>query len=80
VGPEREIQVRISPKAAPYLRERFGADARPRPDGGLEVSVTGDSERWLVGWILSFGGEAEVLSPPWAREAVARAAKGSLES
>ncbi len=57
-----------------YVRERFGQTVRTMPDGGAEVNVAGDSERWLVQWILSFGGEAEVLGPDWAREAVARAA------
>jgi proteasome accessory factor C len=42
------------------------------------VKVIGD-ERWLVQWILSFGGEAEVVEPAWAREAVSRAALAALE-
>jgi proteasome accessory factor C len=40
--------------------------------------VVGDSERWLTQWVLSFGGEAEVLEPAWARAAVARAAEHAL--
>ncbi|HEY0094796.1 MAG TPA: WYL domain-containing protein, partial [Archangium sp.] len=36
------------------------------------------NERWLTQWVLSFGGEAEVLEPASAREAVARAAKAAL--
>jgi proteasome accessory factor C len=74
-----EVRVRCSPMIAPYLRERFGAEARPLADGGIEVRVAGD-ERWLTRWVLSLGGEAEVLEPAWAREAVARAAMASLES
>ncbi len=69
-----EIRVRFLAPSAAYIRERFGEEARPCPDGSVEVSVTGDSERWLTQWILSFGGEAEVIEPPWARDAVARAA------
>ena len=69
-----EIRVRFAPSMAAYMRERFGGQARPGPDGSVEVSVGADSERWLTQWILSFGGEAEVVEPPWAREAVARAA------
>ena len=30
--------------------------------------------------VLSFGGEAQVLGPDWARRAVARAAQASLQS
>jgi proteasome accessory factor C len=72
------VRVRFSKLVAPYVTERFGADARPLPDGGVEVRVAGDSERWLTQWILSFGGEAEVLEPASARAAVARAAQASL--
>ena len=71
--------MRFTASAAPYLRERFGGEARELSDGGVEVRVTGE-ERWMVQWILSFGGEAEVLEPASAREAVARAAFKALEA
>jgi proteasome accessory factor C len=70
--------VRFTAQSAPYLRERFGGEARELTDGGVEVRVAGE-ERWLVQWVLSFGGEAEVLEPAWAREAVSRAALRALE-
>ena len=73
-----EVRVRFTAQAAPYLRERFGGEARELTDGGVEVRVAGE-ERWLVQWVLSFGGEAEVLEPAWAREAVSRAALRALE-
>ena len=73
-----EVRVRFTARAAPYQRERFGGEARELTDGGVEVKVIGD-ERWLVQWVLSFGGEAEVVEPAWAREAVSRAALGALE-
>ena len=41
------------------------------------MKVAGE-ERWLIQWVLSFGGEAEVLEPAWAREAVCRAALKAL--
>jgi proteasome accessory factor C len=75
-----DVRVRFTPQAAPYLRERFGDDVRSLPDGGVEVNVAGDSERWLTQWVLSFGGDAEVIEPDWARSAVARAARASLKS
>jgi len=73
-----EVRVRFTAQAAPFLRERFGSDVRELTDGGVEVKVIGD-ERWLVQWILSFGGQAEVLEPAWARQAVASAALRALE-
>jgi proteasome accessory factor C len=75
-----EVRVRFTRVAAPYLKERFGDAAAPIPEGGVEVKVSGESERWLTQWVLSFGGEAEVIEPEWAREAVARAAARSIES
>lgn len=74
-----DVRVRFGPSAAPYVRERFGDAAVPAGGGGVEVTVPGDSEAWWVRWVLSYGGEAEVVSPPWAREAVARAARAALE-
>ena len=72
------VRVRFTRLVAPYVRERFGEDARLLADGGVEVRVAGDNERWLTQWVLSFGGEAEVLEPASARAAVARAAKAAL--
>jgi proteasome accessory factor C len=75
-----EVRVRFTPAAAPYLRERFGDDVRALADGSVEVQVAGDSERWLTQWVLSFGGDACVIEPEWARLAVADAARASLKS
>jgi proteasome accessory factor C len=84
-SPRRErggqlARIRVSPAAAPYLRERFGGEALRLADGGLEVELPAEPEAWLVRWVLSWAGEAEVLSPPSARTAVARAARASLDS
>lgn len=67
--------VRFSPSAAPWVRERFGADARALDDGGLEVELAGATPEWLVPWILGFGGEAEVVLPAALRDAVRAAAE-----
>lgn len=75
-----EVRVRFGPAIAPWVVERFGEQAHPTPDGGVEVTVPGGSRRWLTQWILSFGGEATVLAPTWAKDAVAEAARASLQS
>lgn len=77
---ERPVRVRFAPEVAAYQQERFGEAAARNPDGSLEVTVPGDSEAWLTRWILSFGGNATVLSPDWAIRAVAEAASASLQS
>lgn len=75
-----EVKVRFLPHAAHYQKERFGDQAKLLPDGSLEVSVPGDSERWLTQWVLSFGGDAEVVSPPHMRQAVEKAAQRLFQS
>lgn len=77
-GSLEPVTVEFSPSRAAWVRERF-PQARARADGGVEVSVPGDNVRWLTGWVLSFGGDARVLSPPWAIRSVAEAARASLE-
>ncbi len=74
-----QVKVQFSETAAPYVRELFGGSMRERADGTAETMVSGDSKRWLTGWILSFGGEAKVVEPPWAVEAVAEAAQAVLQ-
>ena len=73
------VTVRFEPATAPYIRERFGAEARGLPDGRVEVEVPGDNRRWLTRWVLSFGGDAIVTRPEWAIRSVAEAALASLE-
>lgn len=66
-------RVKFSATAAPYVKERFGNLAHALLEGGVEVSLPLQSEAWLTQWVLSFGGEAEVLEPPSARAAILRA-------
>lgn len=73
------VWVRFSARAAPYLRERFGHDVVEAGHGEVQVAVPGDSPRWLTQWVLSFGGDATVIEPPWAVTAVAAAARASLQ-
>ena len=75
---ETLVRVRFEASAAPYVTEHFGVEAKPVGEGRVEVQVPGDSERWLMQWVLSFGGDAVVIEPEWARVAVARAASGWL--
>ncbi len=70
--------VRFSREAAPFVRERF-PDAAPAPGGGLEVTLAGAAPEWIVPYILSFGGEAEVVQPAGLRAAVREAARRALD-
>jgi proteasome accessory factor C len=80
VRQEGSVRVRFSQSVAPYLRERFGNALRNMADGSVEVNVTGESERWLTQWVLSFGGEAAVISPESVRQRIVEAARASLKS
>ncbi len=75
---ETLVRVRFEASAAPYIVERFGDEARAVGEGRVEVKVPGDSERWVTHWVLSFGGDAVVIEPEWARKAVAAAAAAWL--
>lgn len=72
---ESQATVKFSKQAAPYIRERFGTEVTELPGGELTVQVPADSMRWLIRWVLSFGGDAVVLAPPAAVTAVVEAAR-----
>lgn len=73
------VRVRFEPAAAAQVRERFGDAAREVGGGRVEVTVPGDSVRWLTRWVLGFGGDAVVMAPEWARIAVVALARESLD-
>jgi proteasome accessory factor C len=75
-----EVTVRFAAAAAPYIRERYGDRVRSAGGGAVELQVSGENPRWLVQWVLGYGGEATVIEPEWARRAVAGAARASLQS
>lgn len=75
----QKARVRFTAATAPYVRERFGDDVAEVGSGEVEVQVPAESELWLTRWVLSFGGQARVLEPQSAIEAVARAAGAALK-
>jgi len=75
-----DVTVRFAASIATYIRERYGDRVRPAGGGAVELQVSGEYSRWLVQWVLQFGGEATVVEPEWARRAVAGAARASLQS
>jgi proteasome accessory factor C len=79
-GRGESVKVRFNAAAAPYVAERFGEAVTWLEGGALEVQVPSDSERWLTQWVLSFGGDAWVHEPQWAKKAVQAEAEGLLRS
>jgi predicted DNA-binding transcriptional regulator YafY len=64
-------RVRFSPDVAWWAGRRLGHDpGPPDDDGSLTAELDVLNLEAFVGWVLSFGADAEVLSPPAARQAV----------
>ncbi len=68
------LEVRFSPKVAPFVEERvwWGSRERKVPggDGSLTYHAQVSGELEVEAWVLSFGAEAEVLSPSWLRDRI----------
>ena len=68
-----DIKIKFTPRIARFVKEYESWRAgrlKELPDGSLVFSrrVAGFEE--IIPWVLSFGGEAEVLNPQELREAV----------
>ncbi len=67
------VKVHVVPEAAQYVRERIWSDDQTiedQPGGGLILTFTSTSRLETLSWVLSFGGEAELLEPEDLRAAV----------
>ena len=74
-----EVRVRYRPAAARYVLERWpGLEAEP--DGSCVIVHRAADPGWLVQHVLSYGPDAEVLSPEKMRRRVAYAAAGMAET
>jgi proteasome accessory factor B len=81
--PDRAARVAFSPKVAWWATAGIpeARTIRIREDGWTEAEVPAASSDSFVSWVLSFGPDAEVLSPEDLREAVIRGlevVRGSL--
>lgn len=69
-GPEMTVRLRFPRRLAGVIYDRFGHDAMLIPDGEDHFTFTAavvDSPLFY-GWLAGFGGQAELLSPPAARQ------------
>jgi proteasome accessory factor C len=69
--------VRFAAGVAAAARDRH-PDAREEPGGGLVADVAWSTEAWLVSYVLSWGGQARVIAPDAAVEAVRRSVRRAL--
>lgn len=75
--PEVTVKVRFDADVAWWAARSLGHD---EPIGELETEVAVVNREAFIGWILSFGTGAEVLSPPEMRSAIASRATAVLEA
>ena len=76
-GAPFQVSVKVSANAAAYVRERIWSDDQEiteREDGSIVLRFTTTSEQETVAWVLSFGGEMELVSPGSLRKVLGRRA------
>ena len=76
-----DLCLRFAPSAAWRVRDYFHPnEIAVRPDGNLLVNCTFPEDQWLLSFLLSFGGQLEVLSPNYWRDILKEELKKSLKT
>jgi predicted DNA-binding transcriptional regulator YafY len=73
-APPERVQIRFAPRRALYVREHDWHPSQKLerlPDGGVQLTMDVGPGDELVSWVLSFGGDAELLEPASLRAEVA---------
>jgi predicted DNA-binding transcriptional regulator YafY len=76
--PPQEVVVRFAPEAAAFVACRTWPAEHSRanePDGSLSLTFKVSKTAEIIAWVLSFGGNATIVSPPDAREELRRRAQ-----
>lgn len=76
------VHVRFTPYQARWIKEELWHPSQvmvERPDGSLDVRLQAAGLQDLTRWILSYGAEAEVISPPVLRHRIASEARRMAE-
>ena len=75
-----DLRLRFAPSAAWRVRDYFHpGEVSLQPDGRLLVTCTFPEDQWLRSFLLSFGGQLEVLEPVYWRDILKGEIKKSLE-
>ena len=67
-GSERDVSVRFSGEGAALALEQWPERATRSPDGSVTVTARLAPGNFLLGWVLGYGGQAEVAGPDDVRE------------
>jgi len=69
-GSERPVVLRFSPAASAWALQRYGSSAHQLETGAADVSIESAGSQYAVSLALSLAGEAEIVWPDDAREAL----------
>ena len=73
------VKLKIAPELARWvLDERPAGRVRKLPDGGLILHLSVSQPEWIVSWVMSHAGQAELLAPEALRRRVAAACRRAL--
>jgi predicted DNA-binding transcriptional regulator YafY len=68
-----EVWLRFAPRAAPEIREAVWHRSQrleERPDRSVDLHLVIDGLDEILGWVLGFGDQVEVLAPPALRQRI----------
>ena len=79
-GDTQLVKLRLAGHLMNVAMDRFGREAVYREEPGGTVTVTAQVEvsPTFLSWVLCFGGEAAIVSPPSARDALQKLARDAL--
>ncbi|HUL61084.1 MAG TPA: WYL domain-containing protein [Anaeromyxobacteraceae bacterium] len=62
-GRERRVRIRFTGAAVRAARERWPAAVERAPDGSATLETSATPGNYLYGWVLGFGGDADIVAP-----------------
>ena len=66
-----KIKAKVSAKMAFYLLDSFAcSEIKTHKDGSLSVNFSAPDETWLIGMLLSFGPDLQIISPKNIRKKI----------
>ena len=80
IGASRQVVVRHAPEDARWVEERWGgAHLEKLSDGGVRATLHDASEQFVLSYVASFGGRAQIEKPPELAELLRQEAQSALE-
>jgi len=76
-GGERKVELWFSPAIARWILER-NAQAAKNKDGSASLSLMARNFAWIARWVLLYGPEARIISPPEAVQELTKIAQAAI--